>query len=105
MTHISYLLDSTALKITRQPQVVKCNNSSVTISVEAIGPGALSYTWKKDGEIITSTKYPDCIGLDTDTLTISPLATMYKGDYACIISNQDGVSIESELTTVTARGT
>lgn len=83
---------------------MKSENNSVTISIEAIGPGELSYTWKKDGAVITSTKYPDCTGLDTDTLTISPLAALYEGDYVCMISNQDGVSVESEVTTVTVRG-
>ena len=83
---------------------MKCENNSVIISIEAIGPGELSYTWKKDGTVITSSKYPDCTGFDTDTLTISPLTALYEGDYICMISNQDGVSIESDVTIVTVEG-
>ena len=54
----------------------------------------------KDGEAITATKYPYCSGIDTDTLTISPLTSAYEGKYHCVIRNEDGLSIESEVTTI-----
>ena len=68
--------------------------------MSASGPGTLSYAWKKDGDIITSENYPHCSGFDSDTLTISPLTILDEGNYSCVISNEEGLSIESELTTV-----
>lgn len=88
------------IKITRQTQTVKFDRNGATVTVSAAGPGTLSYTWLKDGKVITSAKYPNCTGADTDTLTISPFTPEYEGNYNCRIGNQDGLSIESEVTTV-----
>ena len=89
-----------AINITRQTQAI-CNSSNgTTINVSASGPGTLSYAWKKDGDIITSENYPHCSGFDSDTLTISPFTILDEGNYSCVISNEEGLSIESELTTV-----
>ena len=87
------------IKITKQPQtLLKFDSNGATVGVCATGPGTLSYTWMKDGEAITSAKYPYCSGIDTDTLTISPFTAAYDGNYHCVIGNDNGLSIESEVT-------
>ena len=68
--------------------------------MEAIGPSILSYAWKKDGEVITCAMFPNCTGLDTNTLTISSITPLYEGDYVCSITNEDGLSVESEAVKV-----
>ena len=89
-----------AISITRQTQAI-CNDSNgATITVSASGPGTISYAWKKDGDIITSEKYPQCSGFDSDTLTISPFTVLDEGNYSCVISNEEGLSTESELIAV-----
>ena len=92
---------SSPINITRQTRAVCSNSNGATITVSASGPGSLSYAWKKDGDFITSAEYPNCTGCDSDTLTISPFTILYEGNYSCVISNQEGLSVESELTTIT----
>ena len=68
--------------------------------MSASGPGTLCYAWKKDGAIITSEDYPQCSGFDSDSLTISPFTVLDEGNYSCVISNEEGLSIESEVIAV-----
>ena len=71
--------------------------------MSASGPGTLLYTWKKDGEVITAERYPNCKGFDTDTLSISPFSSLYEGNYSCVITTQGGQSVESEVTKLIGR--
>ena len=89
-----------AISITRQTRAICSNSAGATITVSASGPGTLSYAWKKDGDIITSENFPQCSGFDSDTLTISPFTILDEGNYSCVISNEEGLSTESELITV-----
>lgn len=91
---------SNAINITRQTQAICSTSNGATITVSASGPDTLSYAWKKDGDIISTENYPHCSGFDSDTLTISPFTILDEGNYSCVISNEEGLSIESELTTV-----
>ena len=89
-----------AISITRQTRTVCSDSNGATITVSASGPGTLSYAWKKDGAIITSEDYPQCSGFDSDSLTISPFTVLDEGNYSCVISNEEGLSIESEVIAV-----
>ena len=88
------------MQVKEQSQMWTADGNNVKLTVKVTGLGTLSYQWMKDGEDITSVKYPNCTGTDTDTLTITPITPLYEGKYNCRISNQDGLSIESEATTV-----
>ena len=92
------------ISITRQTHTTKSDGGEVKIGVSASGPGTLTYTWKKDGEVITSEKYPNCTGYDTDTLSISPFSSLYEGGYSCVVSVQGGPSVESEVTNLKESG-
>ena len=67
------------------------------LSVSAVGRGPLSYKWKKDGKDIS---YPECIGNNTDTLTIHSFTHKYEGLYKCTVTDSQK-SIESEPANLT----
>jgi hypothetical protein len=66
-------------------------------SVVAIGPGPLSYDWKRDGVSITD---PRMIGLGSATLTITALTTNDAGSFCVVVSNVYG-SVTSSIVTLT----
>ena len=86
------------INITKQTHTLRSDDGTARISVSASGPGTLSYTWKKDGKAITAKRYPNCKGVDTDTLSISPFSSLYEGSYSCVITTEGGQSVESEVT-------
>lgn len=61
---------------------------SLTFTVSAVGPGALSYQWKKDGECITDDVYPNCTGALTSNLHIKSFSSVHVGSYSCRVSNE-----------------
>ena len=64
---------------------VDCH-SQVSLSVSAIGPGPLTYKWKKDGVDIID---KDCTGVNEQTLIISSFSLQHEGKYTCEVkSNQ-----------------
>ena len=69
-------------------------------SVSATGSGSLSYQWVKDGEAITSDKYPNCTGVDTPELRISSFSSEYIGIYKCQVNSEYDAkdSSDAELT-------
>ena len=85
----------TDLQITKQPESsISCEyQADVVLSVSAIGCGPLSYIWKKDGKHLLS--FPECTGINTDTLTIQSFSHKHQGTYWCIVSDRQK-SIESE---------
>ena len=65
----------------------------MTLNVSAIGPGQLSYCWKKDGKPISDLK---CRGTDGPNLTIDKFSTGDQGVYLCVIATENSHnSIES----------
>ena len=57
------------------------------LSVEAMGPGILSYKWEKDGRKIEMDKLIGCTGATTPNLYISSLSPEHEGSYICVVSN------------------
>lgn len=73
-------------------------HGSVTLSVNAAGPGIkpFRYKWKRNGQDITN---PKCSGVDTPTLSIDEFSSEHEGDYTCIVSDdEDNIeSLSAEL--------
>ena len=69
-----------------EPQA-KPYGSDVHLSVEAIGPGILSYEWEKDGRKIEVDELCGYTGATTPKLHISPLSPEHEGSYICVVSN------------------
>lgn len=82
------------MQIKEQPQL-DVDGNNVTLTVEALGLGTLSYQWKKDGEDIDEIQYPNCSGVETATLNISPFSSEYEGNYSCLVKDEAGQDIES----------
>jgi hypothetical protein len=81
---VSPRVQTAAPAITRQPEsVVTTAGSAVTFSVTATGAGPLSYTWKKDGKLLT--------GLNGgSTLTLPNVQSGDEGSYEVSISSPLG---------------
>ena len=67
-------------------------DTPVFLSVSAIGPGELTYQWKRGGAIIDD---EDCTGVNEATLTIKSFSLKHEGRYSCEVKC-DGKAIESE---------
>ena len=67
-------------------------NAPVSLIVSAIGPGPLTYKWKRNGIDIVD---EDCIGVDEPTLNISSFSSKHEGNYTCEVK-YDEMVIESE---------
>ena len=78
-----------------QPQTWDADKNNVRLTVNATGLGTLSYQWMKDSEDIDTIKYPNCSGVDTDTLIIAPFSSEYEGNYSCLVKDEAGQNIES----------
>jgi hypothetical protein len=75
------------------PKSMGCDyHAPVSLTVSAIGPGPLTYQWKRDGANID---YEDCTGVDEATLTIKSFSPKHRGHYSCYV-NVNGNSIESD---------
>ena len=71
----------------------------MNISISAVGPGNLSYQWKKDGKTITDGK--DYVRTNSQDLTINNLVMELTGDYTCAVSDSGGSTIISVPARVT----
>ena len=67
-------------------------HAPVSLSVSAIGPGALTYQWKRGETVIDD---EDCTGVDEATLTIKSFSLKHEGRYSCEVKC-DGKVIESD---------
>ena len=67
-------------------------HATVSLSVSVIGPGALTYQWKRGGAVIDD---EDCTGVDEATLTIKSFSLKHEGHYLCLVEC-NGNCIESE---------
>ena len=78
-----------SLQITQHPETQsKIYGDKVKLSVSAKGSDLVLYQWWKDGKVITTEDYPNCTGIDSSTLEISPFIPEYEGSYKCIISHK-----------------
>jgi hypothetical protein len=67
-------------------------HAPVSLTVSAIGPGPLTYQWKRDGATIDD---KDCTGVDEATLTIRSFSQKHEGCYSCEVTH-NGNSVESD---------
>ena len=81
------------------------NGLNVTLSCEATGSGPIRYQWRRVNGEISSDRAE---GVNTSTLTISPVIEQDEDDYYCIASNGgiDGLlySNESQKSSVIVYG-
>ena len=78
-----------SLQITQHPETQsKIYGDKAKLTVYAKGPDLISYQWWKDGKIITTEDYPNCTGIDSPTLEISPFIPEYEGSYKCMVSHK-----------------
>jgi hypothetical protein len=78
--------------IAHQPEsVVTAIGSTVEFSVTATGPGPLSYTWRKDGRLLTGIT-------GSPTLTLNNVQTGDEGSYEVIISSPLGTVTSATVT-------
>ena len=90
---LSYLTEG--MQIKEQPQAWDNDKNNVRLAVDATGLGTLSYKWLKDREDIDETLYPNCSGVDSAELTITPFSSEYEGSYSCLVKDEAGQEIES----------
>ena len=67
-------------------------HAPVFLSVSAIGPGELTYQWKRGGAVIDD---EDCTGIDEAILTIKSFSPKHEGHYSCKLQC-NGNYIETE---------
>ena len=78
--------------ITRRPlNAIAFVGGSLDLTVEANGSDPLSYSWKKDGQVLN--------GKTSSTLTLNPLTAGDDGSYVAVVTNNDGTA-ESDPPTV-----
>ena len=72
--------------ITMHPRtkVVEFNGLNVTLSCEATGSGRIRYQWRRVNGEISSDRAE---GVNTSTLTISPVQQEDENEYYCVASN------------------
>lgn len=78
------------------PQTWSADGNCVKLTVNATGLGTLSYQWLKDGSNIDTTEYPNCSGINSSTLTITPFSSEYEGSYSCLVEDQTGRNVNSD---------
>ena len=67
-------------------------HAPVSLTVSAIGPGPLTYRWRRERTVIDD---EDCTGVDEATLTIMSFSVKHEGHYSCEVKC-NGNSIESD---------
>ena len=79
-------------QILEHPKSMACNYlAQVFLSVSVVGPGPLSYNWKKDGVDIVDEEYT---GVNEPILSIRYFMLKHEGKYLCEVKH-DEKSIES----------
>ncbi|MBN2779137.1 MAG: immunoglobulin domain-containing protein [Bacteroidales bacterium] len=77
--------------ITNQPStVIKCENNSATMTIEASGAEPISYEWFKDGMPV---------GTNSPILEFLALTPSDEGEYYCHVSNGEG-NVDSDIKSV-----
>lgn len=84
------------MQVKERSQIWTGDGNNVKLTVSVTGFGTLSYQWMKDGEDVTSVKYPKCTGSDTANLSINSFSSEYEGNYSCRVTDEAGQSIESD---------
>ena len=83
-SYIIYFADIGVAIITEHPiSVVQYENTSVTLSCEAIASGPIRYQWERVNREISSDRSE---GVNTSTLTISPVQQEDEDEYYCVAS-------------------
>ena len=85
------------VQITSHPASMAVNiNSMVTLSCEATGSGPIRYQWRRVNGEISSDRAE---GVNTSTLTISPVQQEDMDEYYCVVSNGgvDGLQYYSDM--------
>jgi hypothetical protein len=86
-------LFDTDFQILEHPKSMGCDyHAPVSLTVSAIGPGPLTYQWKRDKANIND---EDCTGVDEATLTIKSFSQKYEGCYSCEVA-YIGNTVESD---------
>ena len=84
----------TGLQILEHPKSIGYDyHTQASLSVSAVGPGSLSYKWKKDSIDINDQDY---MGVDEPTLLIKAFSLKHEGNYTCEIKH-NSMSIESDV--------
>lgn len=87
------LLNATA--VTQQPQpATVCSGTPVTLSVQAVGDGVLSYQWQKNGSDIPGAVY--------DALLFTPATPANNGNYRCVVTGTCGSVTSDEVAVAVA---
>ena len=85
------------VQITGHPTSMVVNiNSTATLSCEAAGSGPIRYQWRRVNGEISSDRAE---GVNTSTLTISPVQQEDEDEYYCVASNGgvDGLQYYSDI--------
>ena len=68
-------------------------HASVSLTVSAIGPGTLSYKWKRNKADIDDEDYT---GVGEPILTIPSFSLKHEGLYLCEVNHDDQMFLESK---------
>jgi len=86
---ISYNAVVGAPAITKQPTNVSANsNATATFSVTATGDAPLSYSWQKNGVVIS--------GANASTYSVTATSGLNGAKFRCVVSNAKGTVISEE---------
>ena len=85
MIHTTCLFTIVIVQIATHPiSVVVGVNTTVNLSCEATGSGPIRYQWRRVNGEISSDRAE---GVNTSTLTISPVQQEDENEYYCVASN------------------
>ena len=87
---IQYIKD---FQVYEHPKSMSCDyHAPVSLTVSAIGPGPLTYQWRREGAVIDD---EDCTGVYESTLTIRLFSLKHEGYYSCEVKCNEN-SVESD---------
>ena len=86
---VKYITD---FQVFEHPKSTGCDyHAPVSLTVSAIGPGPLTYRWRRERTIIDD---EDCTGINEAIFTIKSFSLKHEGHYLCQV-DCEGISIES----------